>query len=63
MKNNIKINNGKYIYVSSNKNHTQALNFNNDIFNENKKDIKTFYFIRKIDDYRKIEHFKNLYNF
>lgn len=63
MKNNIKINNGKYIYVNSAKNETQALNFNNEIFNENKEEIKKFYFIRKIDDFRKIDYFKNLYDF
>ena len=63
IKNNIKINNGKYIYVNSKKNQTQSLNFNNEMFNKNKEDIEKFYFIRKIDDFRDIEYFKNLYNF
>ena len=58
----IKLNNSKYIYVNQVKGETQAMNFDNNSFNSNKENIMNFYFIRKIDDFRKIKYFKNKFD-
>jgi len=54
--------NSKYIYVNRVNGETQAMNFDNNSFNSNKENIMNYYFIRKIEDFRKIKYFKNKFD-
>ena len=51
-----------YIICHSNTNLTQAIQFNNNSFKQIIKSNKNTIFIRKINNYEKIDYFKN-YNF